>query len=80
MYSSHAATAFPAFLTQPEFIKGGQKRKRRHWTIFTDDQIEDLEKTFQRTHYLRGDARGAGPADRTEGGACGGEFPVECSF
>ena len=50
MYPSHAAT-FPAFLTQPEFIKGGQKRKRRHRTIFTDDQIEDLEKTFQRTHY-----------------------------
>lgn len=50
IYSSHAA-AFPAFLTQPEFIKGGQKRKRRHRTIFTDDQIEDLEKTFQRTHY-----------------------------
>ena len=27
------------------------RRKRRHRTIFTEDQIEALERTFSRTHY-----------------------------
>ncbi|GFO17060.1 homeobox protein goosecoid-like [Plakobranchus ocellatus] len=27
------------------------KRKRRHRTIFTEEQLERLEETFQRTHY-----------------------------
>ena len=27
------------------------KRKRRHRTIFTDEQLENLEKTFKETHY-----------------------------
>lgn len=26
-------------------------RKRRHRTIFTEEQLEQLEKTFQMTHY-----------------------------
>lgn len=27
------------------------KRKRRHRTIFTDEQIAELEKLYARTHY-----------------------------
>jgi homeobox protein goosecoid len=27
------------------------KRKRRHRTIFTEEQLEQLEETFNRTHY-----------------------------
>ena len=28
-----------------------QKRKRRHRTIFTEEQLEQLEGTFEKTHY-----------------------------
>ena len=27
------------------------KRKRRHRTIFSEEQLDQLESTFERTHY-----------------------------
>ncbi|KAI1295505.1 Homeobox protein goosecoid [Halotydeus destructor] len=32
-------------------LNNGQKRKRRHRTIFTEDQLEHLESAFRKTHY-----------------------------
>ncbi|CAJ0573020.1 unnamed protein product, partial [Mesorhabditis spiculigera] len=38
---------FPPFL--PTFLGG--KRKRRHRTIFSEEQLQILERTFTQTHY-----------------------------
>ncbi|XP_072939285.1 uncharacterized protein [Epargyreus clarus] len=45
LYSGYAAAALAGLAGPPP------KRKRRHRTIFTEEQLEQLESTFDKTHY-----------------------------
>jgi len=44
----------PGYIGFPRFgdlLRSQPKRKRRHRTIFTEEQLDLLEGTFQKTHY-----------------------------
>ncbi|KAI8744446.1 homeobox protein goosecoid, partial [Biomphalaria glabrata] len=48
----HYPHPFSGLLSPVDLVNAGsQKRKRRHRTIFTEEQLERLEDTFQKTHY-----------------------------
>jgi homeobox protein goosecoid len=50
MQQQASTSAFISSLTA-SFMNSGQKRKRRHRTIFTEEQLEQLESAFDKTHY-----------------------------
>lgn len=41
----------PFGMTQMDTNSFSSRRKRRHRTIFSEDQLVELEKTFEKTHY-----------------------------
>lgn len=46
---SHCGQSFHGAATH--LLSSQQQRKRRHRTIFTEEQLEQLEMTFEKTHY-----------------------------
>jgi len=56
-HSLHGITAAAAVLSgasnslETDQQQQTHKRKRRHRTIFTEYQLDELERTFQKTHY-----------------------------
>lgn len=48
MSASIEFSGFPRF---GDLLRTQPKRKRRHRTIFTEEQLDLLEGTFQKTHY-----------------------------
>lgn len=48
MFARNYFSGFPRF---GDLLRSQPKRKRRHRTIFTEEQLDLLEGTFQKTHY-----------------------------
>lgn len=51
LYGGYVQAAVAAGLGAQGQLGPPPKRKRRHRTIFTEEQLEQLEATFDRTHY-----------------------------
>lgn len=51
MFPSYFAAHMNSMQGLSNTTQSGQKRKRRHRTIFTEEQLEQLEETFNKTHY-----------------------------
>lgn len=51
MVTGHGGTSGHHHGPTSMFAGPPAKRKRRHRTIFTEEQLEQLEATFEKTHY-----------------------------